>query len=180
MGNILKKILYIVLAGGIFFVLSKYLSPHPDSVKFYFTYAHPLMLFIAIVVDPLVGGLGFALGVFFLLIGTEPIDWIAIVCAFLNAASVGYFMPTEDLHNGFFFRKSIMIFNTIQTGSNFLCWGLIYPLLTWLIYHEPFLELVDVGLRYALSFSLSCLVFCTLHLEMYARSRFSAANFYRS
>lgn len=180
MRPLLKKLFFSLLAAGNYYVIIRFLSPRPAGNIFYFSYAQPYMVFLSIVVDPLVGGLGFALGEMLGMIGGNNFDIFFLFCCFLNGGSIGLLFPPKELNQGYFPKKDIVQFNSIQTVSNFVVWALFYPLYLWLFKGIGFVEVHTLGLRYALGFSISCLVAGSLFLAIYAQSRFSEANFYRS
>lgn len=180
MRSLLKKLFYSVIAGGAYFLIIRFLSPRPAESTFYFSYAQPFMVFLSIVVDPIVGGLGFALGEYLAMIGGNNIDGFFLFCCFLNGAGIGLFFSPNDLRQGFFSKKDIIQFNSIQLLSNFIVWSFFYPLYLRMFKGTDFVSMHVMGLRYALGFSISCLVAGSLFLAIYAQSRFSEANFYRS
>ena len=180
MGSFLKKIIYIILFAGLYYVLVRYADVNTVLRHIRFSYSHPLLIFISIIIDPIVGGLANALGVFFTFFESGKNDWIELGCAFVNCAGVGFSMRKVDIAHGFFQRKDWFYFTTVLIIFDFVCWMLLYPFLNYFIFHSDLRLLVNDGFWKAFNLSLSGSVLTTLFLALYARTRITAANFYRN
>ena len=186
MREFLKKTLLILAFAVIYYLLEEYfntkISTKTPGTPIHITIAHPFMVFISIVIDSWVGGIGIAIGSLILQIqhGQSIINWVVVICPFLNCLSIGYMMKSIDLRNEYFGRKLIYRFFKIQIISTFVCWVIIYPLLNVLMWHKGYLTYLSRGFWQSLGFILSCGIATTLFLMLYARSRFTEANFYRS
>lgn len=180
MSPFLKKIFYIFLYGGLFFVLERYANINTAYRYIRFSLSNPLMNFVSVVYGPIVGGLSIAFGELLTFIVNKSYDWIAMGCAFINCAAIGFSMRSVDIAQGFFQRKDRTYFNTSQTLCNIIGWTVLFPLLNHFIRHTEIWPLLQMGFWNALSFSLSNSIVTTLFLSLYARTRISAANFYRN
>lgn len=182
MRQFLKNIILILVFAGIYYLLETYFSTKMPGNPIHITIAHPFMVFISIVVGPWIGGIGIAIGSLFLQIqhGQTIINWVVIICPFLNCLSIGYMMKSIDLQNEYFGWKLITRFNKIQVFATFVCWVIIYPLLNVLMRQQKYLTYLNRGFWQSLGFILSCGIATTLFLMLHVRSRFNEANFYRS
>ncbi len=182
MREFLKKFLLIVVFAVIYYLLERYFSTKTPGTPIHISIAHPFMVFISIVIDPWIGGIGIAIGSLILQIqhGQSIINWVVIICPFLNCLSIGYMMKSIDLGNEYFGRKLIYRFFKIQITATFVCWVIIYPLLNVLMRQKRYITYLSRGFWQSLGFILSCGIATTLFLMLYARSRFTEANFYRS
>ena len=180
MSPLLKNILRIIFYGIVFFIIDYFLESANAIRQIQFSYSYPVMVFISVVFGPYVGGFGIALGLLLKQIGEHSLDILYIFCSFLNCFSIGYYMRYLDIQNGFFERSDMAKFNMYQLASNFVCWNLIYAVLSHFIYHTNLWEVLQKGFWQALGNFLSNLVAASIFLALYARSRVSAANFYRN
>ena len=180
MKNFLKKLFTIILFAGVYFVLERYVKI-PTAFKFIpFSYAHPTVSFASVINGPFIGAISSGLGELLTMIGKESIDWPAVFCALLNCASIGFSMAKNKISDGFFFRKEQLRFAVSQMISNIGCWAVLYPILSKIFMHTDFQSAFNYGFGKAIGMSITNLIAGTLFLSLYARTRISAGNFYRS
>ena len=140
----------------------------------------PFLVFLSIVINPYLGGLGLALGNFIVLYILENIDWGIIICSFLNCVTIGFVMKKINLRNEFFGRDQIIFFNRVQIASNLVYWTGLYPVFKFLVMHGDYLKTLSWGAWQTFGNTLSCLLATTMFLVLYSRSQYTEANFYRS
>lgn len=180
MNPTLKKILRIIFYGIIFFVAEYFWDTENVIDPIRITYSYPLMVFVSVIRGPFVGGMAIALGRALLQIGQDQFVWQPVLISAVNCAWIGFGMREVDIQNGFFERNDVALFNKIQIISNVVCWIILYPGLNYFIYHASLSAEFWDGFWQALGNILSNLVATTILLALYARSRISAANFYRN
>lgn len=180
MSKLFKNVLLILLYGALFFLLERYLTEKTGINGVQYTFSHPLLAFVSVIEGPLIGGFGFAVGELFLQIGSRNIDWIRIICSFLNCAMIGWLTDTTNIKRGIFERGDALRFNRTQLLSNLVCWMLLYPLLVHLIEKETLFPLMQREFWVMLGYVISDLISATIFLSLYARSRISLENFYRN
>ncbi len=182
MRQFLKNILLILVFAAIYYLLEQFFKTTTSNYPIHISMAHPFMVFISIVISPWIGGISTALGSLMLqiLYGQTHINWVVIICPFLNCVSIGFLMKRIDLGKEYFGLKLISRFIKLQFLATSVCWVIIYPLLNVLIRRKNYLTYLNRGFWQSLGFTLSCGVATTLFLMLYVRSQFTEANFYRS
>ena len=182
MRQFLKNILLILVFAAIYYLLELFFKTTTPKYPIHISMAHPFMVFISIVISPWIGGISIALGSLLLqiLYGQTHINWVVIICPFLNCVSIGYLMKRIDLGKEYFGWKLIAQFIKIQSAATFVCWVIIYPILNVVMRKKNYLTYLNRGFWQSLGFILSCGVATTLFLMLYVRSQFTEANFYRS
>lgn len=180
MNPIWKNILRIFFYGFIFFVIEHFFEIRDTITRIQFSFSNPLMVFVSVVCGPVVGALSIAFGQFLELSTHHNTDWIFILLSALNCASIGYGMRKVDIHNGFFDRSDVTHFNKVQILSNLICWILLRPLLIHFVYHTNIIQELEKGFWMVMGYFISNSIVATIFLALYARSRVTAANFYRN
>lgn len=181
MSSFLKKILYIVIFTGLYYVLERYMKITTAFRYIQFSYAQPVMNFATVVYGPVVGTIASAFGEMFICMwkGT-PLDWVAVACAALNCGTVGLAMIHSGVNDGFFMKKDVTRFNLTHFFSSMACWGIIYPGLSVLFRHLDFQAAINFGFGRFIGMVIMNFVAGTLLLSLYAKNRINAANFYRN
>ncbi len=180
MNPTLKKVLRIFFYGIIFFIIEHFFDATDSITKIQFSYANPLMVFVSVVQGPVVGALSITFGEFLEQIIHHESDWIFTLISAINCAWIGYGMRNVDIHNGFFERADVSHFNKVQLFSNIVCWLLLRPFLNYYLIHANIWDELRKGFWVTMGYFLSNLIAATIFLALYARSRVSAANFYRN
>lgn len=180
MSPFIKNILRIICYGGVYFIFERFLVMGGPVRNITVSCTYPFLVFISVVNGPLVGGLSAALGKYLIQINAPSVDWILIICAFLNCAWIARGMKDVGIRNGVFNRIDILHFNNVQLLSNIVCWVLVYPLLTHFLLKVNLMEVFQSGIWTALGYFLSDVIAATLFLAIYAQSRMTAVNFYRN
>ena len=180
MNQTLKNIFRIIFYGIIFFTIEHFLESTDIITQIQFSFSNPLMVFVSVIRGPAVGALSIAFGEFLEQLVHHQRDWLFILVSSINCAWIGYGMRNVDIHNGFFERSDVAHFNKVQVISNIICWVILRPLLNYLIHHTNVMEDLQKGFWVALGYFTSNLVAATIFLALYARSRITAANFYRN
>ena len=181
MNSFVKKLLYIILFAGIYFLLERFALINTAFDNVQFCYAQPVANCVSVILGPFVGSFAAAIGEFFVThFQNTPNDWIAVACAFLSTGAVGLSMKDVDIKNGFFQRSDVLRFNAAHTLATFVCWVILYPRLSALLMHKEVHQAFIHGVGQAIGMWVTNFVVGTLLLTLYAKSRISAANFYRS
>ncbi len=179
MRPISKKILIIIAAAGIYCVLERFvgISTSLEGVKI--TYAQPFIVWVSVLSGPLIAGITGGIGEFLSQIGDPAWDWVTIFCTILNCAAIGFFTRKLDINNGFFNRNDIITFDKVQIISNYIVWEIPYTALKIWINKESLTGALHQGFWIAMNNSISCMLITSLCLALYAKTRITAANFYR-
>lgn len=180
MKNLLRNIFIIIIFSGAYYVLERYAMVHTAFIYIPFSYAHPVVNFAGLIYGPLFGAISCALGEFLSMLGNELYDWPAVFCAFLNCGSIGFAMRNNKIREGLFPRREQLRFDLTQFLSNLFCWAGLYPVLSSLLLQKNFQSMFTIGLGKAIGMSITNAIAGTLLLSLYAKTRISAANFYRS
>ena len=181
MTSIIKKLLYIIIFAVIYFVLERFMRITTALEYIHFSYSHPLLNAVSIIIGPFVGSFASGLGEFLVYWSQNlPTDWGSVLCSFLNCGTVGFLMKNVDIKSGFFMRTDIKRYNISQFTSTFVCWSIIYPIFNVLMKVKDFQSSFNYGFGHFVGIGLTNFVAGTLMLTLYAKNRISAANFYRS
>ena len=174
-----RNILTIIIAASIYCVLERFvgISTSLDGVRI--TYAQPFIVWIAVLTGPVIGGITGGIGEALSQIGTPSLDWITVLCTILNCVVIGHFTHNIDVNNGFCNRNDIFYFEKVQMISNCLVWEIPYTFLNFLVNKEKITIALYRGFWIAMNNSISCMLLTSLFLSLYAKTRMSAANFYR-
>ena len=174
-----KRVFIILLAAGIYCLLERFVGISTSLEGVRITYAQPFIVWVSVLTGPLIGGITGGIGEFLSQIGTPAWDWTTIICTILNCTVIGFFSRKIDVNNGFLSRNDIFYFNKVQVISNFIVWEIPYTALNILIYGEELSAALGRGFWIALNNSISCMMITSLFLALYAKTRITAANFYR-
>ena len=174
-----KKILVIIIAAVIYCVLERFIgiSTSVDSIRI--TYAQPFIVWISVLAGPVVGGFSGGLGELLSQVEAAAMDYVTVVCTILNCVVIGYFTRNIDVKNGFFERNEVYNFEKVQVFSCFGVWGILFAVLNALINKEKFWMALGRGFWIGMNNSISCMLLTSLLLSLYAKTRMTAANFYR-
>lgn len=179
--SFLKKILYIIILAGLYYVLERFVKITTAFRYIQFSYAQPLMNFASVVFGPAIGAAASGIGELLVSGWKDPsYDWVAIGCAVVNCGTIGVSMIHSNINDGFFMRKDVVRFNLTHFFSGMICWGIIYPGLSVLLMHAEFQAAMNYGFGRFIGMSIMNFVSGTLLLSLYARSRINEANFYRN
>ena len=179
MRSLARKILTIIIGAGIYCVLERFvgISTSLDGVRI--TYAQHFIIWVSVLTGPVIGGITGGIGEALSQIGLPSLDWITVFCTVLNCVAIGYFTRNLDVNNGFCNRNDIFYFEKVQMISNFLVWEIPYTALNVLVCREKIAIALYRGFWISLNNSISCMLLTSLFLSLYAKTRMSAANFYR-
>ena len=174
-----KKVFVILFAAGIYCVLERFvgISTSLDGVRI--TYAQPFIIWVSVLNGPLIGGITGGIGEFLSQIWDPARDWATVICTILNCAAIGFFTRKIDVNSGFFDREDIFYFDKVQVLSNFIVWAIPYTVLNIRLNGEGLRTALARGFWIALNNSISCMIITSLFLALYAKTRMTAANFYR-
>ena len=179
--SILKKLVYIIIFSGVYYVFERYLKIQTGFTYVSFSYAQPVLNSVSIIAGPLVGAFASAIGelLVFQSLDMAP-NWVSAGCIFLYCGSIGLAMRNVNIKQGSFRKNDIMLFNHSHFFSGLVFWVILYPLLNRFFYHANFWEIFKTGLGRACGFWIMNFVTGTLLLSLFAKSRISAENFYGS
>ena len=179
--SFLKKLFTIILLAGIYYVLERYMKITTAFKYIQFSYAHPVLNYASIILGPIVGAAASGLGEMLLYVGKDvPYDWVAIGCAALNCGVIGLSMLHSGVRDGFFLKKDNIRFNVTHLLSGLVFWAILYPIMRKFLMHVDFQEAMNYGFGRFIGMSIMNFIAGTLFLLLYARSRMTAANFYRN
>ena len=180
MNSVLKKTAVTLLTAIVFYGLAYYEGRTADTAILRVYLSYPTLLFVAVVYGPLAGAASGLLGQIILQTGVPAPDWAAVICTTVYCALVGFFCRNIDIRSGFFDRKDATRFNNIQMLSAVSSVLALYPALSVLIRHVSWQDALHAGFFSAVNMILGGMLIATLFLALYAKTRLSAANFYRS
>lgn len=181
MTSFIKKVFLILILAAAYYILERYLQIATAFKYIQFCYAQPLVNSASVIFGPFVGSFASGLGEILLCrLQNLPIDWPSVLSAFLNCGIIGFAMKDLDIKNGFFMKKDVTRYNTVHLFSSFGCWAVLYPVTSFLFKLKQFIPAFHYGFGQALGMCVTNFVAGTLLLSLYAKSRITAANFYRS
>ena len=174
-----KNVVIILFAAGIYCVLERFvgISTSLDGIRI--TYAQPFIIWVSVLTGPLIGGITGGIGEILSQFGDPAWDWSMVICTILNCAAIGFFTRKIDINSGFFDRNDILYFDKVQVISNFFIWEIPYPALNFWLRGEELRIALGRGFWIAMNNSISCMMITSLFLALYAKTRMTAANFYR-
>lgn len=180
MSSILKKTAVVLCSAILFYVIGYYEGLAAGSAFLRVSYSYPVLVFVSVIYGPIVGAAAGLLGQIILQTGMPVTDWAAVICTPVYCALVGFFTRKIDIHNGFFDRKDASQYNKVQILAALFSFQILYPAFTVLIRRISLASALALGVWLAIDLILGGMLIATLALALYAKTRLSAANFYRS
>ena len=180
MNSVLKKIAVVLLTGILFYVIAYYEGITENTAFLRVSYSYPALIFVSVIYGPLVGAAAGLLGQVILQTGVPVPDWAAVICTPVYCALIGFFTRKIDIRNGFFDRKDASQYNIVQISAALFSFQILYPAFTVLIRKVSLASALGLGVWMAIDVILGGMLIATLALALYAKTRLSAANFYRS
>ena len=183
----LIRILMTVVSIGLFAFLHDH-AIIPLSVEHVrISYAYPFRDVISVVLGPLAGGLVGSVG---MLLSSEDFSLGSILMIVLNGLDgvlIGLLCRKIDVKNGFFGKNDLLTFLKSFTFSHFLCFVVIRSVVLFIYGHNQGMAaasympgVLSAGLWMFLIDAVLSLDVATLLLVVFAKTRVSEANFYRS
>ena len=165
--NGFKKLIAILIAAtvsALAFVLVGTLS---DST-FLTAVAYAILAFCAAVYGPAAGALAGLVGGVFTLPGIDMTTLVNAGCSGLLGLAMGLLTRRYTLYDGVFSKHDAIGFNLWQGFSHLIVWGLVSPVLNWLIFSRPFADAFKSGVIMAAIYLAVTAIVGTLLLFIYA------------
>lgn len=175
-----KKILLIILFGCGFYLIDQYDGIQTTIRNVRISYSFPLLAFCSVIYGPVVGGCAGLLGQVIVQTGELVPDWFAVIATVLYCVMIGLFCRKIDIGNGFFSRQDATFFNKVHIGASVIIFQFFYPLLNIIFNKIGIRDALTQGAIVSIDIVIGCMLLATMFLALYAKTRISAANFYRS
>lgn len=179
MNSGVKKALGIIVTAGAYAFVDRYVRIGTGVYYINLTFGHSFIYFTSATFGMLVGTLSGMLGEAIYQFMKHSFDLPEIIAIGVAAAIIAFYMRKVKIREGFFSQSDAAHLNLVLFAANIIGYSIVYPILTCLLAQKLNSAPFVVGFQMALSYFASSIIPTTLTLSIFARSRFSEANFIR-
>lgn len=106
--------------------------------------------------------------------GSPSFNWI--IASAVVGLIIGFSVNALRLHDGYFGKKQLVLFNVFQIIANGIAWGIVAPTLDILIYAEPSNKVYIQGVVSGLSNTITIGILGSILLASYAKTRIKTGS----